>query len=356
MEKMMNAAVLDAPFKLEVRDIPVPKPGPDEALIKVHCIGICGSDVHYYEHGRIGRYEVKQPLVLGHELAGVVVETGERVTNVRAGDRVAVEPGVTCGKCAYCKSGRYNLCPEVAFMATPPVDGAWAEYATVRSDFLFPLPAEMSFEEGALLEPLSVGFHAVKRGRIQPYDRVLVLGLGPIGLLALEAAKMFGASQVFGSDVVEFRRKLALDMGAQEVFDPSAPGGLEERLALLTGGEGFDLIIETSGNPGAIADTIRFAKRGGRIVLVGLPVKDAVPVDIGALIDAELDVCGVFRYANTYPAAIEILGRSNQDIRKIITHKFPLSDIKNAVELARTNKETSVKVMIYPGGGELGEN
>ncbi|WP_178020049.1 alcohol dehydrogenase catalytic domain-containing protein [uncultured Paenibacillus sp.] len=350
MSKTMQAAVLDAPFQLELRQVPVPEPGADEALIKVHCIGICGSDVHYYEHGRIGRYEVKQPIILGHELAGVVAKVGERVKNVRVGDRVAVEPGVTCGTCEYCKSGRYNLCPDVSFMATPPVDGAWAEYVAVRSDFLFPLPAEMSFEEGALLEPLSVGLHAVNRGRIRPHDRVLVLGLGPIGLLALEAAKMFGAAQVYGSDVVEFRRKLALEMGALGVFDPSVPHSLDVGLDTLTGGEGFDLILETSGNPGAIADTIRLAKRGGRVVLVGLPAGDAVPVNIGALIDAELDVLGVFRYANTYPSAIQILSRGRHDIRRIITHKFPLSDIKHAVELARTQKETSVKVMIYPDG------
>ncbi|WP_044480382.1 NAD(P)-dependent alcohol dehydrogenase [Paenibacillus antibioticophila] len=351
MEKMMQAAVLDAPFKLEVRQVPVPKLGADEALIKVHCIGICGSDVHYYEHGRIGRYEVKQPIILGHELAGVVVKTGERVKNVRIGDRVAVEPGVTCGTCEYCKSGRYNLCPDVVFMATPPVDGAWAEYVTVRSDFLFPLPTEMSFEEGALLEPLSVGLHAVSRGRIRSHDRVLVLGLGPIGLLTLEAAKMLGAAQVYGTDVMDFRRKLAMEMGAQGVFDPSVPHSLDVGVAAVTGGEGFDLIIETSGNPGAIADTIRLAKRGGRVVLVGLPATDAVSVNISELIDAELDVYGVFRYANTYPSAIQILSRGKHDIRKIITHKFALSDIKKAVELARTQKETSVKVMIYPGEG-----
>ncbi len=171
-KQMMKAAVLDRPLSIEVKDVPVPEPRPDEALVQVHCIGICGSDVHYYEHGRIGRYEVKQPIILGHEVAGTVVKVGSAVTNVAIGDRVAVEPGVTCGRCDYCKSGRYNLCPDVVFMATPPVDGAWADYVAVRSDFLFKLPEAMSFEEGALLEPLSVGIHAMTRGRVKPSDRV----------------------------------------------------------------------------------------------------------------------------------------------------------------------------------------
>ncbi|WP_342575391.1 NAD(P)-dependent alcohol dehydrogenase [Paenibacillus sp. FSL M8-0142] len=346
--KMMAAAVLDKPMSIGVKQVPVPEPKPDEALIQVYCIGICGSDVHYYEHGRIGRYEVKEPLILGHELAGTVVQTGDQVTNVSVGDRVAVEPGVTCGRCAYCKSGRYNLCPDVVFMATPPVDGAWAEYVAVRSDFLFKLPDDMSFEEGALLEPLSVGLHAVRRGRIRPEDRVLVLGLGPIGLLAIEAAKLSGASQVYGSDVVEFRRDLASRIGAAGVINPLSDD-VPERLKELTGGEGVDLIIETSGNAVAIGSSIGYVNRGGRIVFVGLPTKDAIPVDIGALVDAELDVYGVFRYANTYPAAIRLLQSSSSRIRDIITHEFPLDRIQEAVELARTQKDTSVKVMIYPG-------
>jgi len=346
--KMMAAAVLDKPMSIGVKQVPVPEPKPDEALIQVYCIGICGSDVHYYEHGRIGRYEVKEPLILGHELAGIVVQTGDQVTNVSVGDRVAVEPGVTCGRCEYCKSGRYNLCPDVVFMATPPVDGAWAEYVAVRSDFLFKLPDEMSFEEGALLEPLSVGLHAVRRGRIRPEDRVLVLGLGPIGLLAIEAAKLSGASQVYGSDVVDFRRDLAVRMGAAGVINPLSDD-VPERLKELTGGEGIDLIIETSGNAGAIGSSIGYVNRGGRIVFVGLPTKDAIPVDIGALVDAELDVYGVFRYANTYPAAIRLLQSNGSRIREIITHEFPLDRIREAVELARTQKDTSVKVMIYPG-------
>lgn len=347
METFMNAAILNKPLDIEVKKIKMPEPKEDEALIKVHCIGICGSDVHYYEHGKIGRYVVEKPIILGHELAGEVVKVGKDVQNVSIGDRVAVEPGVTCGRCAYCKSGRYNLCPDVIFMATPPVDGAWADYVTVRSDFLFKLPDGMSYEAGALLEPLSVGIHAMMRGKVTPADRVLVTGLGPIGLLTIQAARMFGVQEIYGTDVVAFRRRLGMELGANNVIDPLNED-TKEMINRLTDGNGVDVIIETSGNGLAISESIKIVNRGGRIVLVGLPAVDEVPIDITHLIDSEFDIYGVFRYANTYPTAIQALGNANLNIEKIITHKFALKDIREAVEIARTEKDTSIKIMIYP--------
>ncbi|MEK3722787.1 NAD(P)-dependent alcohol dehydrogenase [Paenibacillus sp. FSL H8-0034] len=346
-ETMMNAAVMDKPLQIAIKKVKKPVPGPHEALVKVYCIGVCGSDIHYYEHGRIGRYVVDSPIILGHELAGVVIQIGDQVTNISIGDRVAVEPGVTCGRCSFCKSGRYNLCPEVVFMATPPVDGAWAEYVAIRSDFLFKLPEEMSYEQGALLEPLSVGFHAMKRGKVGPSDRVLILGLGPIGLLAIQAARLFGVTEIIASDVVPFRREFALKLGATGVINP-LESDVSEQLSSLTGGEGVDVIIESSGNNQAISDTIRLVNRGGRIVFIGLPTAAQIPMDMNMLIDSELDAYGVFRYANTYPAAIQALKKSDIDLCQTITHKFALDEIQEAIELVRTHKDTSVKVMIYP--------
>src|SRR5690625_3678787 len=344
---LMNAAVLNKPLDIKIKQVNVPDPKEDEALIKVHCIGVCGSDVHYYEHGKIGRYVVEEPIILGHELAGEVVKIGKNVKNVTVGDRVAVEPGVACGRCDYCKSGRYNLCPEVVFMATPPVDGAWAEYVTVRSDFLFKLPNNISFEEGALLEPLSVGMHAMNRGKITPADKVLITGLGPIGLLTAQAAKMYGVTEIYVTDVIPFRQELAKDLGVTAIIDPSKEN-LKEKLTRLTNGQEIDVIIETSGNQGAIAETIDVVKRGGRIVYVGMPTVDTIPIDFNTLIDSELDIYGLFRYANTYPAAIQALTGSNIQIENIITHKYALKDIKEAVEMARNEKDTSIKIMIYP--------
>ncbi|HEY4431664.1 MAG TPA: NAD(P)-dependent alcohol dehydrogenase [Paenibacillus sp.] len=343
----MNAAIMNEQLSIDVKQIDIPVPKDNEALIKVYCIGICGSDIHYYEHGRIGRYVVKEPIILGHELAGEVVEVGKNVSNLTVGDRVAVEPGVTCGQCDYCKSGRYNLCPDVVFLATPPVDGAWAEYIVMPSDYLFKLPDSMSYEEGAMLEPLSVGFHAMMRGKVQPFDRVLITGLGPIGLLAGQAAKLFGVSEIFGTDVVPFRRQLAMEMGFTAALDP-VKENVEQRLNELTNGSGVTLVVESSGNARAMADTIKLVRRGGRIVFVGLPADHEVPMDMGQFIDGEIDAYGVFRYANTYPAAIQALQHSSLEIEKIVTHRFSLTDIQQALEVARKEKETSIKVMIYP--------
>lgn len=344
---MMDAAILNKPLDIEVKQIKMPNTAADEALIKVYCIGVCGSDIHYYEHGKIGRYVVEEPIILGHELAGEVVEIGRNVKDISIGDRVAVEPGVTCGRCDYCKAGRYNLCPDVVFMATPPVDGAWAEYVAVRSDFLFKLPDEVSYEAGALLEPLSVGIHAMNRGKVTPGDRVLITGLGPIGLLAIQVAKMFGVYDIYASDVIPFRQKIGKDLGLTEVIDPTKVD-LQERIAELTDGKGIDVVIETSGNKLAIADTITVVNRGGRVVFVGLPVEGEVSVNITHLVDAELDVYGVFRYANTYPMAIKALSNTDLNVEEVITHKFSLRNIKEAIEIASNQKDTSIKVMIYP--------
>lgn len=342
----MNAAIMEELKSISVKQIDIPVPKDHEALIKVYCIGICGSDVHYYEHGKIGRYVVEKPIILGHEVAGEVVQIGKQVTNVAVGDRVAVEPGVTCGKCEYCRSGRYNLCPDVVFLATPPVDGAWADYIVMPSDYLFKLPEAMSYEEGALLEPLSVGFHAMVRGQAKPFDRVLITGLGPIGLLAGQAAKLFGITEVYGTDVVPYRRELAMDMGFTAVLDPVSED-VEARLDELTGGAGITLVVESSGNARAMADTVNYVNRGGRVVFIGLPADDRIPMDMGKLIDGEIDAIGIFRYANTYLAAIQALQGSSVDIEKIITHRFALADIHEAIEVARKEKDTSIKVMIY---------
>ncbi|MEF3327913.1 NAD(P)-dependent alcohol dehydrogenase [Oceanobacillus oncorhynchi] len=345
--KKMKAAVLNKPLDIEVKEINIPEPKENEVLIKVQCIGVCGSDVHYYEHGKIGRYVVEEPLILGHELAGDIVKAGSQVENLAAGDRVAVEPGVVCGTCEYCKSGRYNLCPEVQFMATPPVDGAWSEYVTIRSDFAFKIPDQMSYEEGALIEPLSVGIHAMQRGKVHPNDKMLITGLGPIGLLAIKAAKIFGVNEIYCSDVVPYRRELAKKFGATKVFDPTQDN-IHEEIEKATAGSGLDIAVETSGNGRAVQDALTITKRGGRIVLVGLPASSEIPVDITHIVDSEYDIHGVFRYANSYPTAIQAIGSQDLGLEDVITHKYRLDNIKEAVETAVSQKDTSIKIMIYP--------
>lgn len=350
-ENTMRAAVLNRPMVIEVKDVKMPTVQADEALIRVHCIGVCGSDIHYYEHGRIGRYVVKQPLILGHELAGDVVTVGSKVTSVKPGDRVAVEPGIPCDRCQYCKAGRYNLCPNVEFMATPPIDGAWAQYVSVRADFLHKLPETLSYEEGALLEPLSVGIHAMRRGRVAPGDRVLVSGLGPVGILAGVAAKMFGASQVIGTDVMPFRLDVALRLGFDGVLNPQTQN-VSEEIDRITAGAGVTAIVETSGNAKAVSDSVEIVNVGGRVIFIGLPTSNSIAMDVPKLVDKEIDIYGVFRYANTYPMAIEALSKGSYNIRDMITQSYQIEDVKEACEMARTQKDSSIKVMIYPNGGE----
>ncbi|MBS4208127.1 NAD(P)-dependent alcohol dehydrogenase [Bacillus sp. FJAT-50079] len=352
MSKTMKAAVLNKPMEIEIQDVGIPVPKNNEALLRVHCIGICGSDVHFYEHGRIGRYVVEKPLILGHELSGEVIEIGEDVKNLKVGDRVAVEPGIPCGDCDYCRSGKYNLCPDVQFMATPPVDGAWTEYVTVKSEFLYKLPENVTYEQGALIEPLSVGFHAMRRGKVGPGDTLLITGLGPIGLLAIEAAKMFGVTEIYGSDVVEFRRELALQMGVKGVVDPSK-GSVKDQISELNAGKEIDVLIETSGNARAVSESIHSVKRGGRIVYVGMPTVDSISMDMMSMVDAELDMMGIFRYVNTYEDAIQSLGHPLVDLEKVITDKYPLSEINKAIDIARNQKETSIKIMIYPNPEDI---
>ncbi|GAA0200787.1 NAD(P)-dependent alcohol dehydrogenase [Haladaptatus pallidirubidus] len=338
----MHVAVLDEPGSLRVEERERPEPAPDELLVNVREIGICGSDVHYYEHGKIGDYVVESPLILGHESAGEVVAVGER-TGFEPGDRVALEPGVPCRRCAHCKRGEYNLCPDVTFMATPPDDGAFAEYVAWPADFAYRLPDSVSLREGALCEPLSVGIHAARRGNVDVGDSVLITGCGPIGLLAMEAVRAAGATEVFISDMVPEKLRTAESRGADAVIDVREEN-LAGAVANLTDGDGVDIVIEASGAKPAIRSTIDSVRRGGTIVLIGLAQNAEIPLDTGEIIDNELDLFGSFRYRNTYPAAIDLLADNVVDVEGIVDFESGLDDIDKAFE--RAMNEETVKGMI----------
>lgn len=346
----MKAAVLHRPFDVRVEERPVPAPGEDEVLIRVMAVGVCGSDVHYYEHGKIGRYVVETPLLLGHECSGVVAAVGAKAARRFApGDRVAVEPGVACGRCAECKSGRYNLCPDVRFLATPPVDGAFAQYMLLREDFVFPIPDDLSFERAAMNEPFSVGLHAVRRAGIRTGDTVAIMGMGPVGLLALAAALACGAKKVIVSDVEPFRLETALKLGASHAIHAGQEDAAEA-IRRFTDGRGADAAIETAGNPHALQSALLGTKRGGVMVIVGLPPEGRAALDISYIVDNEIDIRGVFRYANTYPLGLSLLGGSPLDIESLFTDSYPLEETGAALERARTNKGGSLKVFVYPNG------
>jgi L-iditol 2-dehydrogenase len=329
-----RSAVLNAPHDLTVEDRPVPVPAPHEVLVRVGAVGICGSDVHYYEHGRIGPFVVEAPMVIGHEAAGTVVDVGSEVDRSRIGQRVALEPGVPCRHCEQCLAGRYNLCPDVIFYATPPVDGAIAELVTLDADFAHPVPEGVDDEHAAMAEPVSVGVWASRKADVKPGDRVLVTGAGPIGLLAGQVARAFGAAVVTITDVSEFRLGVATQLG------------LDARPATEPLTEEYDVLLECSGAPAAVRSGMRALARAGRAVLVGMG-PDEVPMDVPLIQTRELSVTGTFRYARTYPLALQLIGSGQVDVATLITHHFPLDQTEAALTLARREPK-SLKGIVRP--------
>ncbi len=342
---MMRAAYLEHTFEVIIKEVPVPVIRDNDVLIKVAAVGVCGSDVHYYEHGKIGHYVVEKPIVLGHECAGSVVALGKNVHHLQIGDRVTIEPGVSCGQCYYCKQGRYNLCPDIKFLATPPVDGAFSEYIAHRANFVFKIPDEMSFEKASLVEPFSVGIHASRVLHIQAGESIAIMGMGPVGLMAVLAAKAHGATQIIVGDVELNRLEAAKKLGATSTINVREQN-VTEAINSLTGGLGVDIGLETAGNPEALKNLLASVRRGGRIGLVGLPPIEHSNMNIPAIIDNEIQIQGIFRYANTYPSGISILNSVDTDV--LITDRYSLTQTGDALERARTNKSDSIKVMVYP--------
>lgn len=342
----MKAAVLHQPRDIRLEEVQRPHPGPDDVLVRVGAVGVCGSDVHYYTEGRIGRYVVQKPIILGHESAGTVEAVGERVTSLRPGDRVALEPGVPCRKCTFCKQGRYNLCLDVVFMATPPIDGAFCEYVITPADFAYKLPSNLSLEEGALIEPLAVGLHAVKRGRVSPGETVIILGAGPIGLMNLQAARAFGAVEIVVMDLDPVRLEMAQHLGASTIINTSK----QDSLAIVSKvtANGADVVIESAGSAVTAQMTTRLVRRGGRIVWVGLPGEALVSISVLDVVDKEVDIYGVFRYANVYPQAIQLAATGRVDLKPMITHRLPLDQTAQALELMHTRSDGAIKVVVNP--------
>lgn len=345
MEGMMKTAVMTDIMQVEIQERPIPKPAENEVLVKIEYVGICGSDLHYYEAGRIGDFVVEPPFVLGHEAGGTVAEVGANVKDLKPGDRVALEPGKTCGKCEFCKSGKYNLCKDVVFFATPPVDGVFQEYVAHEAGLCFKLPENVSTLEGALIEPLAVGMHAAMQGGAHMGQTAVVTGAGCIGLVTLLSLKAMGVSRVIAVDVMENRLAKARELGADFVINGSREDTVA-RIMEITGGRGADLGIDAAGSQITVSQLIRSAKKGAAIVFVGYSPSGMMELPIGMSLDKELTFKTVFRYRNIYPMAIEAVSAGKINIRNIVTDYFELDDIKNALDSCVHNKADIVKGVI----------
>lgn len=342
--KMKVAVMLDiGKMGFEERDIPTPKD--DEVLVKLEYVGICGSDLHYYESGAIGEFVVEPPFVLGHEPGGTVVEVGKNVTDLKVGDRVALEPGKTCGHCEFCKTGRYNLCPDVVFFATPPVDGVFQEYVAHEAGLCFKLPDNVSTMEGALIEPLAVGFHAARQGGAAAGQTAVVTGAGCIGLVSMMALKAMGVTKVIQVDVMDKRLDKALELGADAVVN-----GMKEdtvkRVLELTDGKGCDLVIETAGTEITTRQAVSMTKKGATIVLVGYSKTGEIKMPVSLALDKELTFKTVFRYRHIYPMAIDAVASGRVNLKGIVTNVYGLDDIQRAMDESVHNKADIVKAVV----------
>jgi L-iditol 2-dehydrogenase len=332
----MTAAVLHAAGDLRIERRPVPQPGPGQVTVAISSVGVCGSDVHYYEHGRIGDFVVRAPLVLGHETSGVITAVGDGVPADRIGERVSLEPGEPCGHCQQCRAGRYNLCPDIQFHGTPPVDGTLAEYVTVTSEFARHVPDQVSDNAAALLEPLSVGIWSNGKAGVQEGGSLLIAGAGPIGLVTAQVARARGIATIAVSDVNPDRLAAASASGAT--------------LTIQAGHDdvpdGFDAFIDCSGAPAAIAAGIRAVRPGGSVVLVGMgPDELALPFSV--LQARELTITGTFRYANTWPAAIALAASGRVDLDSLVTGEYSLTDAEGALTAGRDSH--TIKAVVRPG-------
>ncbi|SAK45073.1 sulfurtransferase [Caballeronia glebae] len=341
----MEALVLEEAKRISLRPFSLPQVvGPRDVRIKIHTVGICGSDIHYYQHGRIGPFVVNEPMVLGHEASGTVVEVGEEVKHLKAGDRVCMEPGVPDMESRASREGLYNLDPKVRFWATPPVHGCLAPYVVHPAAFTYKLPDNVSFAEGAIVEPLSIGLQAAKKAAIKPGDVAVVLGAGTIGMMCALAALAGGCSRAIVCDLVP--EKLEIIGGVQGV----SAVNIREKRALdvvkeLTEGWGADIVFEASGNEKAFEGIVDLLCPGGCIVLVGMPQR-AVPLDVVAVQIKEARIESVFRYANIFPRAIQLIASGKLDVKPFISRSFPFAQGIEAFEEAASGVPTDVKVQI----------
>lgn len=340
----MKALVLEKAKQLTLRDIHIEEYlGPDDVRIKIHTVGICGSDAHYYQHGAIGPFVVREPMVLGHEASGTVVEVGEGVKHLKVGDRVCMEPGIPDPNSRATRLGMYNLDPAVRFWATPPVHGCLRETVVHPGMFVFKLPENVGFDEGALVEPLAVGLHAAQKAQIKPGDLALVIGAGVIGLVTAMAAIVGGCGKVIITDIVQEKLDLASYFGMVSVNVTRED--LNEIVSKVTNGWGTDIVFEASGSEDAVLKVFEPLCPGGRIVFIGMPTHP-VPIDIVSAQVKEARIETILRYAHVYPRALLLMESGKVNLKPLITDRYRFEESVEAFEYAANPRPSSVKIVI----------
>jgi len=322
----MRSAVLIEPGRIEMEERPIPTPSAGDVLVRVSSVGVCGSDTHYFRHGRIGNFVVEAPLVLGHEAAGTIVGVGAGVDRSRIGERVSIEPQRPDPDSAETRRGHYNLCPHMRFYGTPPIDGAFCDYVVIGAGYAHRVPDSVSDDAAALCEPLSVGIAAVRKAGLDGGSRLLITGAGPIGIVLTQLARAYGATDIVVSDPDEARRAQAKQFGATAVVDPST-----EPIGEL----GVDAFIDASGAPSAVVDGIGAVRPAGTVVLVGSGA-ESMELPTQLIQNRELVLTGVFRYANTWPTAIALVESGRVDLDAMVTAHFPLEKAAEALDSDRT--------------------
>lgn len=333
------------------KEIEMPVAEADQIVVKIEYCGICGSDMHFFSEGRIGSRQAPPNFILGHESAGTVVEVGANVTNLKIGDKVALEPGIPCGHCEMCRNGLYNLCPDVHFLAAakPPTDGALRNYFAYPSEWCFKLPETVSTIEGTMVEPLSVGLHAARRGGVGLGKTILIIGVGTIGYMTMLACKAMGASRIIVSDALENRLELALEHGADYAINVKKEDSVA-RVMEITDGQGADIVFETAGSPFTLKSTWQYVKTAGVIVNVG-NASGEIAYPFGELARKEVDIRSVWRYRNIYPIAIEAISSGRIDLKHIKPAIFPFDESQEAFEYAITKKSEVLKTVIRVADG-----
>ena len=343
----MKALVLHGIRDLRVDDLPEQEPGPGRLKVRIRAVGVCGSDIHYYKHGRIGKQVVEKPIIAGHEAAGEIVQLGPGVEGLEVGQRLAVDPAHPCGTCDWCATGRPNLCPEVRFRSTPPYDGLMCEFAVVERHQCIPIPDGMTWEETAMLEPLQVAVHATNLACVKPNETVAVVGCGSIGLGCMEMARVAGAGRLLVTDRLDYRLKLARTLGADEIIniDKKNP---EEEVRRLTGGRGADLVYECTNRAAGAPQAWSLAAIGGRVIMVGIPEEDEIAIDAHEPRCKELQVQYVHRSRHAARQAIDLVASRRIDVATWVTHRVPLARAKKAFDMVADYADGVLKAVILP--------